>query len=64
MWKEEEHGTAAVNKTRFAEAKATQAGTLAVACPFCLVMMTDAAKADGEHLRVLDVAEIVAEKLK
>jgi Fe-S oxidoreductase len=64
MWKEEEHGTAAVNKTRFTEAKATQAGTLAVACPFCLVMMTDAAKADGEQVRVLDVAEIVAGKLK
>ncbi|KAF0107752.1 MAG: hypothetical protein FD146_1383 [Anaerolineaceae bacterium] len=64
MWKEEEHGTAAVNKTRFAEAKATEAATLAVGCPFCMVMLTDAAKADGESVKVKDVAEIVAEKLK
>jgi Fe-S oxidoreductase len=64
MWKEEEHGTAAVNKTRFAEAKSTGAGTLAVGCPFCMVMLTDAAKADGGAMQVKDVAEIVAEKLK
>jgi Fe-S oxidoreductase len=48
MWKEEEHGTTNVNKTRFAEAKATGAGALAVGCPFCMVMLTDAEKADGE----------------
>jgi Fe-S oxidoreductase len=64
MWKEEEHGTASVNKTRFAEAKATGAGTLATGCPFCMVMLTDAAKADGEQVKVLDVAEIVAGRLK
>jgi Fe-S oxidoreductase len=73
MWKEEEHGTAAVNKTRFAEAKATlqsaagpsaSADLLAVSCPFCMVMLTDASKADGDTLPVKDVAEIVAEKLK
>ncbi len=40
------------------------AGTLAVGCPFCMVMLTDAAKADGESVKMLDVAEIVAEKLK
>jgi Fe-S oxidoreductase len=64
MWKEEEHGTAAVNKTRFAEAKATQAEVLAVGCPFCMVMLTDASKADGEVLPVKDVAELVADRLK
>ncbi|RME91436.1 MAG: 4Fe-4S dicluster domain-containing protein [Anaerolineae bacterium] len=63
MWKEEEHGTAAVNVTRFKEAKATGAETLAVACPFCLTMMNDAAKADGEQVAVKDVAEIIAERL-
>jgi Fe-S oxidoreductase len=36
---------------------------LAVGCPFCLTMMTDANKADGETLTVKDVAEIVAERL-
>ncbi len=64
MWKEEEPGDAKVNAVRFAESKATGAGTLAVGCPFCLTMMVDANKADGEPVQVKDVAEIVAERLK
>ncbi|KXK10771.1 MAG: heterodisulfide reductase [Chloroflexi bacterium OLB14] len=64
MWKEEEAGTASINKTRFAEAKSTGADTVAVGCPFCLAMMTDASKADGGTIQVKDVAEIVAERLK
>ena len=64
MWKEEEVGTAKVNHTRFAEAKATGAGTVAVGCPFCLAMMTDASKADNESMQVQDVAELVAARLK
>lgn len=63
MWKEEEKGTASINKTRFAEAKSTGADTVAVGCPFCLAMMTDASKADGGTIQVKDVAEIVAERL-
>ena len=64
MWKEEENGTARVNATRFAEAKATGADTVAVGCPFCLTMMTDASKADGDLMQVKDVAELVADRLK
>ena len=64
MWKEEEAGSARVNSTRFAEAKSTGANTVAVGCPFCLTMMTDASKADGDSMQVKDVAEIVAERLK
>ena len=64
MWKEEEHGDTNVNITRFKEAKATGAKTLAVGCPFCMTMLNDASKADGEEVAVKDVAEIVAEKLK
>ena len=64
MWKEEEHGTANVNLTRFAEAKATGASEVAVGCPFCLTMMNDASKADGGDVAVKDVAEIVAERIK
>jgi len=63
MWKEEQPGTAAVNKTRYAEAKATGAVTLAVGCPFCMVMLNDASKADDGSMEVLDVAEIVANRL-
>ncbi len=64
IWKEEEEGTMRVNTERFTEAKATGALTLAVGCPFCLLMMTDASKADGGEIQVKDVAEIVAERLK
>ncbi|MCB0100652.1 MAG: 4Fe-4S dicluster domain-containing protein [Anaerolineales bacterium] len=64
MWKEEEEGSARVNVTRFNEAKATGANTVAVGCPFCLTMMTDAAKGDGDSMQVKDVAEIVAERMK
>jgi Fe-S oxidoreductase len=64
MWKEEEKGSAKVNETRFAEAKATGAETLAVGCPFCLTMMNDASKADNQSMKVLDVAEVVAARLK
>ncbi len=64
MWKEEENGTARVNETRFAEAKSTGADTVAVSCPFCLTMMTDASKADGGTIQIKDVAEIVAERMK
>jgi Fe-S oxidoreductase len=63
MWKEEEHGTSRVSAVRVAEARATGAERLAVACPFCMIMLTDAAKADGEQVKVVDVAEIVAERI-
>ena len=63
MWKEEEPGTEGVNSNRFAEAKSTGAETLAVGCPFCLVMMSDANQADGGTMEVKDVAEVVAAAL-
>ena len=64
MWKEEEPGTMRVNEARYREAKETGAGTVAVGCPFCMTMISDAAKADGGTLQVKDVAELVAERLK
>lgn len=63
MWKEEEHGTAPVNVTRYEEAAATGAATIAVGCPFCLTMMTDAAKQADQGIKVKDVVEILAERL-
>jgi Fe-S oxidoreductase len=63
MWKEEESGSGRVNEERFAEAKSTGAGTVAVGCPFCMSMMADAAKADGDSMQVKDVAELVAENM-
>ena len=63
MWKEEEDGQSGVSESRFREAENTGATTLAVGCPFCLVMMTDANRNTGETMRVRDVAEIVADSL-
>ncbi|MDQ3250161.1 MAG: (Fe-S)-binding protein, partial [Chloroflexota bacterium] len=63
MWKEEEHGTEAVNQHRYNEAAATGAKTVAVGCPFCLTMLTDAAKKADQGVQIKDVAEIIAERL-
>jgi len=59
MWMEE--AGPRINDTRFAEAAATGAETLAVACPYCHVMLDDAAKAAGSEMRVADVATLLAE---
>jgi Fe-S oxidoreductase len=64
MWKEEENGTMRVNEARFKEAKETGANTVAVGCPFCMTMLSDASKADGGTVQVQDVAEIVAGRIK
>jgi Fe-S oxidoreductase len=64
MWKEEEHGSAAVSITRYEEAAATGAKTIAVGCPFCLTMMTDASKQAENGIRVRDVVEILAEQME
>jgi Fe-S oxidoreductase len=63
MWKEEEPGEQRVSANRFAEAQATGQGTLAVACPFCMIMLSDAATAAKSDMQVRDVAELVAESL-
>jgi Fe-S oxidoreductase len=63
MWKEEEHGSGAVNLNRYAEAQATGAKTLAVGCPFCARMLDDANKEAGQAMAIKDVAEVVVEAL-
>jgi len=63
MWKEEEAGTQRVSANRFAEAAATGRDTLAVGCPFCMIMLTEAANTAKSEIKVRDVAEIVAESL-
>jgi Fe-S oxidoreductase len=46
------------------EYKGQGEGTLAVACPFCMTMLRDAANETGrEQIQVKDVAELVAEAL-
>ena len=63
MWKEEEHGEERVSVNRLREAQATGKDTLAVGCPFCMIMLSDAATTTKSEMKVRDVAEIVAESL-
>ncbi len=63
FWKEEEHGSAQVNVTRYEEAKATGAEVLAVGCPFCMQMFETAKAGDENPLVIKDVVELIAEAL-
>jgi Fe-S oxidoreductase len=62
MWMEERGS--AINENRVREAAATGAGTLAVACPFCTVMLDDGVQSTGDGLRVADVATLLAEQIE
>ena len=68
MWMEERIGKQ-VNVERTEEALATGADIVSTACPYCMVMISDAVqakKAEGhaaEHVEVLDVAQILARSL-
>jgi Fe-S oxidoreductase len=62
MWMEE-RGTQ-INEERAREAAATGADTLAVACPFCTVMLDDGVRQTGSELRVADVSTLLAEALE
>jgi heterodisulfide reductase subunit D len=63
MFKEPERGFKDINIERTEEALATGAGTIAVACPFCMTMITDGVKnKDREaEVKVKDLAELIAE---
>jgi heterodisulfide reductase subunit D len=65
MWKEPEKGDKHINVDRTEEALATGAKTIAVACPFCLTMMTDGVKNKEKETEVTvkDLAELIAESL-
>lgn len=62
MFMEERTGKR-INVERTEELLATGADTLAVACPFCLTMVKDGVEALGNETPVLDIAEVVAERL-
>jgi Fe-S oxidoreductase len=52
------------NQRRFTELMQTQVGTVAVACPYCPIMLRDAANAlKRDDVEILDVAEVVARNL-
>jgi Fe-S oxidoreductase len=62
MWMEERIGKR-INNERTDEAAATGADVVGVACPYCMVMLDDGAKAKGDGLEVRDVAQVVAESV-
>jgi Fe-S oxidoreductase len=68
MWMEEKIGKR-INVERTDEALATDADLISTACPFCIVMLSDAVtakKQDGsarESVQVLDVSQILARSL-
>ena len=65
MWMEERIGKK-VNIERTEEALATGAARIAVACPFCYVMMDDGVKEKGrdEEVKVQDIAELLIEAIE
>ncbi|MHB9089862.1 MAG: heterodisulfide reductase-related iron-sulfur binding cluster, partial [Chloroflexota bacterium] len=64
-WMEERLGSR-INQTRVADALATGADTLAVACPYCLSMLVNGVKDKGveDRLRVVDYVELLAEAVR
>jgi len=63
MWMEEKRGRP-INQERVREAEATGAETLAVACPFCTVMLDDGVRETGAKLQVFDLATLLAEAVE
>jgi Fe-S oxidoreductase len=61
MWMEERGSQ--INEERAREAAATGADTLAVACPFCTVMLDDGVRQTGGELRVADVSTLLVEAI-
>ena len=63
MWMEESRGSP-INQERVKEAAATGAQTLAVACPFCTVMLDDGVRETGAKLQVIDLATLLSEAVE
>ena len=62
MFMEENTGKR-INTERTEELLATGADAIAVACPFCMTMMSDGVKASGSEVPVYDISEVVASQL-
>ena len=64
MWMEENIGKR-VNMERTDEALATGADVVSTACPFCMIMLDDAVKANGrgDEVSVLDISQLVERSL-
>ena len=64
MWMEESIGKR-VNMERTEEALGTGADVVSTACPYCMIMLDDAVRANAkeEEVRVLDLSQVVEESL-
>jgi Fe-S oxidoreductase len=62
MWMEERGSQ--INEARARQASDTGASTLAVACPFCTVMLDDGMTSTGGSLAVVDVATLLVEAVE
>ncbi len=64
MWMEENIGTR-VNMNRTHEALDTGADVISTACPFCMIMLDDAVKANGkgDEVSVMDISQVVERSL-
>ncbi len=64
MWMEENIGKR-VNMDRTGEALATGADIVSTACPFCMIMLDDAVKANGkgDDVSVMDISQVVERSL-
>jgi Fe-S oxidoreductase len=62
MWMEERIGKR-INEERMDEAAATGADIVGVACPYCLIMLDDGAKARTDPVEVLDIAQLIRRSL-
>ena len=63
MWMEETIGTR-INLNRVDEAIATEVKEVAVACPFCRIMVSDGMTARESDIGVLDVAQVLLRNVK
>jgi Fe-S oxidoreductase len=58
MWMEERIGKR-INQERVEEAASTRADTIAVSCPYCLIMLDDGARSRTDVGRVEDLAQVL-----
>ena len=65
MFKEPENGTKDINIERAEEALQLNPETIAVACPFCMTMLSDGVKMNNkeQEVKVKDIAEMIAEAI-
>ena len=62
MWMEERGSQ--INEERVRQATETGASTLAVACPFCTVMLDDGVRSAGAKIEVVDVATLLMQAVE